>query len=129
MRLTSPGLMSALKKLNKDNLKSSARIQERSTVSAQPGAAESVNWTDRIPSPLKCRVSVPQASDQSRLQASQVDFNGAYWIVFENGADVQRTDRFVITTELGAILTVYPVGGTFPRDGEVMRKVLCHERP
>lgn len=124
--LTPPSLLSAMRRMNRANMRSSAIVQEEMTESGA-GSSTTKRWIDRLAEPLKCRVSAPGATDQETLVASKSEAKQIITLVFENGADVRLSDRFIVTQEDGTILTAYPVGWS-PRDVEIMRKMICEVR-
>ena len=126
MNISPPSIRAAMSLMNKRNLKSSAVVQHETTTPA-PGGATRTQWVNRLTDPLPCRVSAPQAADQEMVVAHKIEPHRAVFVIFEAGADVLLTDRFVVTTESGDTITVYAVGRAV-RDAEVMRKLLCEWR-
>ena len=126
MIIATNSVKAALKRMNKQNLKSSAVVQHETTTSG-PGGSTVKTWVNRLTDPLPCRVSTPTAQDQERLTAAQIEAAKTAVVTFEAGADVRLKDRFIVTMEDGRIVTMYPIGKAI-RDAEVMRKVICEWR-
>jgi hypothetical protein len=126
MNLTPPSLLSAMRRMNRNNMRSSAVVQEE-MVESGAGSSTTKRWIDRLPEPLKCRVSAPGATDQETLIASKSEAKQVVTVVFEDGADVRLSDRFIVTMDDGTVITAYPVGRAL-RDVEIMRKMICEVR-
>lgn len=124
--LTPPSVMGAMQRMNRANLRSRAQIQREET-DTLPGGVTRKRWVNRLQQPLLCRVSAPSVTDQEALVAAKVEVTRAVVVIFEAGADVLLSDRFLITQESGNIIIAFPVGSPL-RDAEIMRKVLCEVR-